>query len=390
MVFLHIREYGLSRRASAELCLARVVLVLLPSLAITAAAGGQEPVYRTGTWEADSFGNHRAVVSVAVAAPAVRAMLPWRRPDQNPERKDIWVVDAASGRRVLNVVRGPISRESGEIAFEPTSGPGDYFIYYLRYTGTVTSNYPKLTYPGPEVTAAPEWRSLYAGSAAAMASLPAARLVAFESADTLDSFYPMQVIATERETSALLARYPGQELLVFPEDRTHPIVMPGDLPQRWVGRSGPPSLSGTASRGEFYAFQLGVWAPRAPLADVRVTFSPLAGPGRAIPGAAFRCFNQGGVDWQGRDFTTSVQVPRGRIQPLWCGVQVPPGATAGDYRGTVSVAAEGQPAVPVAMTLTVGRDTIRDAGADDPWRLARLAWLDSRLEEDHGIVPPYT
>jgi hypothetical protein len=347
-------------------------------------------LYRTGSWTADSFGNHRAVVSVQAPAPAVWAHLPWRRPDQNPDAKDVWVVDGRTGRRVLNVARGSINRESGDIAFEPVSVPGQYYVYYLRYTGSVTSSYPKLTYPGPDSTASAEWLRGHAPSATAITRLPRARLVAFEAADTLDSFYPMQVIATRSGTDRVLAEAPGSPFLVFPEDRTHPIVMPADLPQRWVDRTGPPTVAGTAFRGEFYAFQLGVWAARTALTEVRVAFEPLTGAAGEIPAAAMRCFNQGGVDWQGRVFTTPVEVARGRIQPLWCGIQVPLGARPGEYRGRLSVSAGGSATLPVSITLAVSPDTIRDGGADHPWRLARLAWLDSRIDEDHGIVPPYT
>jgi hypothetical protein len=359
-------------------------------VALPLALAAQEPVYRTGSWAADSFGNHRAVVSVEAPAPAVRVHLPWRRPDQHPEEKALWVVDARTGSRVMNVARGVITRESGDLAFEPVSGPGEYFVYYLRYAGSVASNYPKLSYPGPDSTAAPEWLARYGASAEALGRLPAARVVAFEAADTLDSFYPMQVIATRAETNRLLAQSPGSPFLVFPEDRTHPIVMPGDLPRRWVERTGPPTLSGTALRGEFYAFQLGVWAARVPVTDLRVLFAPLAGDTGVIPVSALRCFNQGGVDWQGRDFTTPVNVPQGRVQSIWCGVQVPLGARPGEYLGQLTVIGRGAPPVRVTLSLRVDPDSIRNAGADEPWRLARLAWLDSRLAEDHGIVPPYT
>ena len=363
-------------------------LTLATLVGVVPALRAQAPVYRTGKWTADSFGNHRAVVSVQAASPAVWAHLPWRRPDQHPEKKDVWVVDAKTGQRVMNVLCGPITREAGDLVFEPVSGPGEYYIYYLRYAGTVTSSYPKLTYPGPDSTASATWLGLF--DPRAMRQLPPARVVAFEAADTLDSFFPMQVIATSVETSQLLARSPGSPFLVFPEERTHPIVMPSDLPERWVGRTGPPTFSGTALRGEFYAFQLGVWAARASLANVRVSFEPLIGSAGSISAAAIRCFNQGGVDWQGRDFTTTIDVPLTRVQPIWCGVQVPLTARPGDYRGRLTVSAAGLASVPVALTLTVTPDTIRDAGADEPWQLARLAWLDSRLEEDHGIVPPYT
>ena len=85
-----------------------------------------------------------------------------------------------------------------------------------------------------------------------------------------------------------------------------------------------------------------------------------------------------------------MNVAQGQVQPIWCGVQVPVAARAGTYHGRLEVSAAGRPVVPVALTITVAPDTIRDGGADEPWRLARLTWLDSRLDEDHGIVPPYT
>lgn len=368
---------------------AAVLLAAGALLGQPTAAAAQQSSFRIGRWNADSFGNHRAVIVVDTAAPAVVARLPWRRPDADPAAKDIWVVDARTGQRVLNVVRGPITREAGTIAFEPAAGPGEYFIYYLRYTGTVTSNYPRITYPGPDSTAAPSWRAAFAPSTAAIDRLPAARLLAFEAADTLDSFYPMQVIATRAETERLLAAAPGQPFFVFPEDRTHPIVMPADLPERWVGRRGPPAFEGSARRGEFFAFQLGVWAARTELTDVRVALDSLTGPSGSIAASRLRCINQGGVDWQGRDFTVPIRVAPGRIQPLWCGVAVPLTAAPGMYRGALRVTPAGLAPVPVAFTLVVAPDTIRDGGADEPWRLARLAWLDSRLEEDHGIVPPY-
>jgi len=290
----------------------RSLPLALVSAGVTAfPLAAQSHPYRIGSWTADSFGNHRAVVSVQAPSPAVWAHLPWRRPDLHPESKAVWVVDAKTGQRVLNVLRGSITREAGDIAFEPVSGPGDYYVYYLRYAGTVTSSYPKLTYPGPDSTASATWLATF--DPREMNRLPPAKVVAFEAADTLDSFYPMQVIATTTETSQVLNRSPRSPFLVFPEERTHPIIMPSDLPARWVGRTGPPTFAGTAFRGEFYAFQLGVWAARASLTNVRVSFEPLTGSAGSIPASAIRCFNQGGVDWQGRDFTTTIDVPLGRV-----------------------------------------------------------------------------
>jgi len=131
---------------------------------------------------------------------------------------------------------------------------------------------------------------------------------------------------------------------------------------------------------------------RLDLRNVRATFTALAGreSGKAIPAGAFRCFNLGGVDWQGRNFTRQVDAARGTVRPLWCGVQVPPDAAPGAYSGVVTVTADDRHPVPVRFQLTVTPESIRNAGDDEPSRLSRLRWLDSQLAVDDGIVPPYT
>jgi len=80
---------------------------LLLALAIVASAQDKDKDvhYGVGTWDADSYGNHRAVVRVRGSGEAVWAHLPWRRRDQNPDAKEVMVVDAKTGHRVRNVVR---------------------------------------------------------------------------------------------------------------------------------------------------------------------------------------------------------------------------------------------------------------------------------------------
>ncbi len=116
----------------------------------------QEPPYGVGRWVADSFGNHRAVVRVTGPAEAVWVHLPWRRRDSEPEKKEVLVMDGQTGQRVANVARLRITRESGDLVFQP-NGPGQYYFYYLPYTGSITSNYPKISYPPPSATADTGW-----------------------------------------------------------------------------------------------------------------------------------------------------------------------------------------------------------------------------------------
>ncbi|MGH7531743.1 MAG: glycoside hydrolase domain-containing protein, partial [Gemmatimonadales bacterium] len=317
------------------------IVAFLCALTVSSVLTAQSIPYHIAQWEPDSFGNHRAVVHVAVAAPAVRVHIQWRRRDLHPELKRVEVVDAA-GRRVLDAWAPAVDRESGDIVFAAASA-GDYAVYYMPYQGTFRSNYPKITYRLPDTTATAEWRVASGVDSLGLAtgkwrSLPQATVSEFDDVDSLASVYPMEVIATAAETEALRNSRPGALYLLFPEDRTRPIKMRHSLPERWTaGADGP--VTGTADRGEFYAFQIGLWALR-PVTGVSATFSDLAGPdGARIEASAFQSFNTGGVDWQGRRFVRAPAVDSGVVQPLWCGVMVPEGAAAGEYDGTVTVTA---------------------------------------------------
>jgi hypothetical protein len=355
--------------------------------------------YTTGTWDAGAFGNHRVVLEVAAPADAVRVSIPWRRRDSSPERKNLVIVDAQSGARIVNLVRESITRESGKLVFQPVSGKGRYFVYYLPNVGSGRSNYPKVVYPEPERTAKPEWlarNGLMSDAAPASArkapALPVARVVEFQAIDELNSFFPMEVIATASETKALLARNWAVPYLVFPEDRRFPIRMTDDLPHRWIEAGANAPFRGHADRGEFYAFQIGLFAARKAVEALDVKFGDLrATSGSAVIAAgALRCFNTGGRDWMGRGFRKTVAVPQGKVQALWIGVQVPEHAPAGDYRGEVTIAPTGLVPTRVAVTLSVSARTIQASGDDEPWRHSRLRWLDSTLAFDDEIVAPYT
>ncbi|HEY5087948.1 MAG TPA: glycoside hydrolase domain-containing protein, partial [Gemmatimonadaceae bacterium] len=306
--------------------------------------------YGTGTWQADSLGNHRVVLHVDAplnATPrthpeAVHAYIPWRRRDDEPEKKNIIVVDATTGTRVMNVARVAISRESGDLVFQPATMPGDYYVYFMPFRrANKSANYPKIVYQAPEPTADATWLSRNqlnnTNGDDAWRSLPAARVVRYQSVDSLDAFTPMEIIATRSETQALLARNPKSTYLVFPEDRSNSIRMATDLPQRWIETGADAAFHGNADRGEFYVFQLGVFAARQSLADVRSVFSDLTGPGgHVIPASRIESFNTGGVNWIGQPFTKVVTVDQGHVQPLWIGTDIPVDASPGDYSGIVT------------------------------------------------------
>jgi hypothetical protein len=393
----------------------RIIAVLFGLIAITSAghltdAGTSQDIGRgVGSWDPESgLGNHRAVVRVPTlpAKPSVvRVDILWRRRDLEPEKKNIVVVDAATAGPVLNVLPLAIDREQGSILFEPRTVPGDYYFYYMPYKSEGRKNYPSVKYDPPVSTADPAWLAANGLEPGKLESLrldafPRAEVAEIQSADGFSAFTPMEIIATAAETKALLAAHPGARYLLFPEDRALSIRMTNDLPHRWAARGPAGTVHGEAARGEYFTFQIGVWAARESVADLEVKFSDLVqdiariedgspAPRTLIGASAMTCFNKGGIDWDGAAFVKTVPIDKGKVQALWCGVRVPRDARPGVFTGTVTVAPKDLPETVLAVELRVTEELLEDGGDRDPFRMTRLRWLDSTLAQDDGVVPPY-
>jgi len=382
-------------RADGQLSRTRLIATFcLVVLASPVALRAQDITYLVGSWDRDSLGNHRVVVRVADANDAVRVHIPWRRRDADPANTLIIVRDASTDARVGNVARIAISREYGDLAFQPVSGAGEYFVYFLPYRMDGRSNYPTTTYPPPDSTADSAWlaRNGLTGTdgAAAWRRLPEATVERYESVDEMDRFTAMEIIATADETAALVAAHPGAGFLLFPEDRSLSIRMPRDLPYRWIEAGAEHPFVGDGQRGEFYAFQVGLYAVRD-VAGLHATVSDFRGPaGAAIPAGEVKAFNFGGLDWTGHPFSRTLEVAAGRVQALWFGVPIPETAPSGDYAGTVAIVDGSGESRTVAITIRVKAETIAHHGDDDPARLARLRWLDSQIAADDSVAAPYT
>jgi hypothetical protein len=367
-----------------------VPLCLLSVVSVTSVPLLPQPVrYGTGTWDAATLGNHRAVLRVSVKSEAVWAHIPWRRRDSGPRKKAIIVTDS-SGERITNVLRIEVNRSYGDLVFQ-ASAPGDYFVYWLPFVSRGRSNYPVVTYPSPEETADPYWqKSARSELLRSNRRLPQAELVEIQSIDEFNSFYPMEVIATPEEVGALLKAHADKKYLLFPEDRRFPIRMAEDLPQKWILEGPRASFAGEALRGESYAFQIGLYAGSADLNDIDIRISDLRGSDRLIPSSAVRCINRGGINWDGAAFRKTVAVGKGKVQALWFAVQIPEDLLPGPYRGRVTIQPSGLPPQSVEIVLTVSAGAIADSGDDEPWRNSRLCWLDSTLAFDDEIVRPFT
>lgn len=345
------------------------------------------------TWLEEGLGNHRAVARVDTPTAAVVATIPWRRQERDAAGTQVRVFTAA-GQEISNVQWLAGDRETGMLAFAAPVA-GDYYFYYRPYKRPLGYFDDPGTYFPAKATADPAWLRLHGLDAEGVKAkrwqaLPRATVTAIQARDAFQALHPMGVIATAAETTTLLATYPTAAYLVFPEDRRFPISMIHDLPRKWI-QSGPlPRFAGFAQQDEWYPFQLGVFAARRELKNLRLEFSELRNAaGAVIPASAFRCFNQGGTDYTGQPLHKVVNVPQGQVQAMWAMVDVPPVAE-GTYTGELRVLADGVPATTVAVRLDVAVPRLTDHGVNELWRLSRLRWLDSNISRDDTVIPPFT
>jgi hypothetical protein len=366
----------------------RAAVFFLPSIFLFLFADGQQIKYTTGNnnWNADSLGNHRAIVQYNGKGSTVRVIIEWRRRDKNPGTKRIIVQDATTGGFIKNVNPGIINREYGDIYFGPVAGPGKYYVYYMPYRNEGHSNYPKGIYLKPDTITSQDWPQ----KATRLQIKPNAACTEIQSIDAFNSFYPMEIIATAKETALLKKKFSGAAFIVFPEDRLHPIRLKRDLPMRWVQQNMNGDLKDTADKGENYSFQLGIYALQD-IRHVKVVFSDFKNEkGNAIPGNIISCLNTDGRGYDNTPLHPEADITAGTIQSLWCLLQIPPDARAGHYSGEATITADGATPKKVHIGLTVSNKTAINNGVDEPQKMTRLAWLNSDLAQQNDIIAPYT
>ena len=252
--------------------------------------------------------------------------------------------------------------------------------------------YPTVNYPAFENTASADWVKKNKLSGKKAPALPAAKVVQFQAINELNSFYPMEVIATSNETARLLKEHPGEKYILFTEDRKFPIRMTTDIPYKWIPDDRHDFFNGQADKGEYYVFQLGVWAARSNVENLHVDFSALTNKatGEQIPASSFTCFNTEGTDVTGTVFEKNCSVDKGKVQALWVGTQLPEHLSAGTYQGTVTVSAANAESKTVQVSLNVSENVIANHGDNEPWRHSRLRWLNSQIGFDDEVIAPYT
>jgi len=328
----------------------------------------------------DTLGNHRAVIQVDKNSDVVEVKIEWRRRDIDADNKAIIITDA-TGVPVVNIYRININREEGDLIFQPNKGAGKYFVYYFPWRGKKSDggfdgDYLKREKP-PEET----WLTRNKIPAKLPANLPLAKVLSLQSRTAFDSFYPMEVVARKSEVSNLIHQF-NSPYLVFPEDRKYPIRMFDDLPYNWV-KSGPlNSFQGNAYRNEYYVFQLGIFASKEELKDVKIEYVNAPYP--------MTCFNTEGYNSKGAHFTKKINIKQGKIQPFWLGLDIPENAKPGIKEFQLKVIPANAPVRIITVKINVGNKTILNRGDDELWRYSRLRWLNSKMGINNKNTSNYT
>jgi hypothetical protein len=337
-------------------------------------------------WNPDSLGNHRAVVAFNGEGKIAKVIIRWRRRDDDPDEKRIIVEDAKTHQKVLNVKTYVLDRESGEIAFEPVSGKGMYYVYYMSFKNAGSANYPKSIYLKPENTASENWLDLVKEAK----NIPSTKVTEFQSINAFNSFDPMEIIATKKETDQLIKENKNEPYLIFPEDRLHSIRMKNDLPERWIKKGIKSRFTDTAMKGENFAYQLGIYALQD-IKNIQLDFSDLKNEnGKMISAKNMSCLNTDGMDYTGRPLHKTVDIEKGKIQPLWCLINIPQNISTGKYSGKVTVSSENNSSKDIQITIVVTNSVAKNHGVNEPWKMTRLTWLNSTMAQDNTVIAPYT
>ena len=338
-------------------------------------------------WNPDSLGNHRVVVKYAGKENIAKAVIEWRRRDENLHQKRIIVQDAKTGKKVMNVITVDINRETGTVYFEAISGMGTYYIYYMPYINEGPNTYyPKGVYRKPENTADQAFLNKVNGTNHLSTDCLVTEI---QSINAFNSFYPMEVIATAAETKNLIEKSKEKSFLVFPENRLNSIRMRNDLPQRWVVQGIQNTFSEKAVRGEWLPFQLGIYALQD-LQNVTILFSDLVmKSGQQISAKKISCINTDGIAYDANVFKNKVDVSKGKVQAMWCGIDIPSSTIPGVYIGKATVYVGGS-SKEISLQIHVTEGIAKNGGTDKAENMARLQWLNSTLAQENTVIAPYT
>ncbi|MBX3240879.1 MAG: hypothetical protein KIT80_15350 [Chitinophagaceae bacterium] len=204
--------------------------------------------------------------------------------------------------------------------------------------------------------------------------------------------YSQDITTSYISTTAAINRYSAiskQPFYIFPETREHPLKWNDSLQETWLQKDHTKSsFTLHAQPGEYFVYQVGVWATKNELNDVNIRFSDLkTTDGKAISSSQISCFHKGGINYLGKPFTKKITVQPGKVQPLWIGIDLSD-VSKGIYSGTVTVMVNNRSQT-LTIQLTVDGDPVEDHGVNEGKRLSRMYWLNNTSGINDEITKGY-
>ncbi len=337
----------------------------------------------------DIYGSHRVVFTVDKPTEAIQLNVLWRRHDKKVDKKQFIIINAATNKKITNINRVLVNNEKCNLVIGPIKTPGTYYFYYLPYKIKEAYGFYNDKYLSTESPASQSWRSTNnLNNKSAIKKLPMAEVVSIQSRTQFDSFYPMEVIPTSGEKIAFLNTVQSDYIL-FPEGRENPIRMRDEIPLKWIESGIKKEFVGEAFKDEYFTFQVGLYAHKKELKNVKITFSELVNEGSKIAPAQLTCFNLEGIDPFGSLFSIDLDVAQGKVQPLWIGVDINNSTTPGTYKGNLLIEADGVENQRISIAINVLNKTIEARGDNESWRHSRLRWLNSTRGIDDKPTSQY-
>lgn len=356
------------------------LLLIIGIICLSNISQAQEHIYppESPRWNADSLGNQRAVIKIEKATEDVTVTIPWRNRNVKPDQM-VYVVDSASNTLIKDVRQFKMSPEYGVINFDTNNEKGIFYVYYLPYKLKGSRNYPTAVHKITEISNRP-----------IPASTEDVTILRLEAVDAFNGNDPMEIIATKDEVEGLKRKHSNKDYLVFPEQRDFPIKMKQYLPKRWVEAPMLTQFKDTARPGENFTLQLGVWAFKDDLDNVKIAFSDLKDEnGSTIPSDLFNCFNTDGIDYTGHSFKKTVGVKKDFIKTFWCGIQIPANTPPGNYLGKATISTKNHNSTSIDIRLNISGEISKDNGINKPWKQTRLEWLNSTMAQGNSVIEPY-
>lgn len=332
----------------------------------------------------ESFGNHRTKIEVNKSTEVVSLDYLWRRADKAINQSRFLIINAETGDTIPNIHRQEITNERCQLLFGPAQ-KGSYYFYYLPYKVQHEGGFCQGGYLKKEQDPSEEWLA-----AAMKTKKPVqAKVQKIEARTAFNSFYPMEVIATENECINYTKKYPNAFQL-FAEDRAQPIRMRHHIPAHWLTMKQGQTFKGTAAPNEYYAFQIGVWASEKNIKGISYQASDLKSGHSVIPASSITCFNLEGINPYGETFKKDIDIEQGYVQALWFGIDINSSQAAGTYSGSIQISDSEGHEKTIPLQIEIKGEALADRGDNEPWRHSRLRWLNSTLGIADTPTLPYT